>query len=284
MTTSNDPNKTSGIANRAVKSLSYPLNETLATACRMQFVAYSRDTPSANASEDVKALISLPIPYSMPDNANFAIPSLNLGRLGAIDTGPLMNATGMADLAKTALDKGMSAVQTEIDNFQAANKTSALRALALSPLAERVPLVSGDAIRHLAGLVENPHTTIMFEGVNLRSYTLTWRLSPRSEEESEIIRQIVETIKLRTHPEEIFARVALDYPDLVYVNFTGAPAKFLPKYHRSIVTNIMYNPTTGNGATFFKNGAPTEIELTLSFQEVRILTRNLLREDYGVSE
>lgn len=282
MTTSNDPNKTSGRVNGSIKSLSFPLNETLSTACRLQFVSYSRDEPSSSPSENATALISLPIPFSIPDNSNFAIPSFDLGKLGAVDSRPLVEAAGIGSFFTETLNTGKEIVMRDIENFATANKTSALRALAISPLADTVSLGNGNAVRHFAGIVENPHTTIMFEGVNLKSFTLTWRLSPRSQEESEILRDIIETIKLRAHPEEIFHRVALDYPDLVYVNFTGSPAKFLPVFHRSIITNIMVNPTTGNGASFYRNGAPTEIEMTISFQEVRIVTRNLLREDFGI--
>lgn len=284
MTTSNDPNKTSGRVQNAVISLSYPLNEVVSTSVRLRFVKYTRDEPSHGATLDTTAIITLPMPFSIPDNSSFAIPSLDLGRWGNINTGGLNNTSGAWNTITEAVDQGVGALTKEIQGMRTANKTSGLRALALSPMAGKIPTIDANGVRHFAGITENPHTTIAFEGVNLKSFTFSWRLSPRSNEEAEVVRRIVERIKIQTHPEEALRGIALDYPDLVYVDFTGTPQDYLPKFHRSIVTNIMFNPSTGTGPTFYKSGAPTESELTVSFQEVRIVTRNLLREDFGVTQ
>ena len=53
-----------------------------------------------------------------------------------------------------------------------------------------------------AGVIKNPHTTIVFNGVNLRAINLEWRMSARTQQETDIIKSIQDTIKLRAHPEE----------------------------------------------------------------------------------
>jgi hypothetical protein len=120
-----------------------------------------------------------------------------------------------------------------------------------------------------------------FEGVNLKSYTLVWRLSPRSQQESDQLKAIIDLIKMRTHPAEVLEGFALDYPDLIFVTFTGAAAEYLPIMHKAMVTNFQVNYGNGSGLSLFKSGAPTDIEIALTIQEINIITRTTLENDAG---
>lgn len=283
MTTSTDPNVTSGSANKSGASLSFPLNENLVHTTRLRFVKYSRFAPNSNASEDTTTLITLPLPLSIPDNYSIrSSGTYDQGVWGMIDLNNIEKAKSYASLAKEALDTGISSITDSITRMDQQFKSNALKALALSPV-----MLNGDARSNLqiaAGVVQNPHTTLLFDGVNLKTFTLTWRMSPRSEQESEALRKIINEIKIRSHPEESFEGYALDYPDLVYVTYAGDSTEYLPKHHKAMVTNIMVNYGGGNGLVFYRNGSPIEVEIAISFMEAKIITRNVLRDEDGLGE
>ena len=277
MIRSNNPEETRGRAAKPEETFNFPLTETLSRATRLRFVSYSRFAPSDTVSERTTALITLPLPISIPDNSSIkTTSSIDLWTYGNIDMQQLDQAYDMYSTKafKDILELGYSAATDSLKRMEDNFKVSGLKALAL------MPFFSDDTRRTLqlgAGVIQNPHTTLMFEGVNLRHINLTWRLSPRSQQESDAVENIINTVKMRSHPEESFEGFALDYPDLVYVEFTGDVAEYFPKFNKAFVNNIQVNTGSGNGMNFFKGGAPIEKEISISMTEVNIVTRNVLR-------
>ena len=117
-------------------------------------------------------------------------------------------------------------------------------------------------------MIKNPQTTIVFNGVNLRAINLEWRMSARTQQETDIIKSIQDTIKLRAHPEEAVSGYALNYPDLVYVEFVGKAKPYFPVYQKAFVTNINLTPDSSGGMSLYKSGAPTGYTLQLSCTEL----------------
>ncbi|PCJ96786.1 MAG: hypothetical protein COA52_00845 [Hyphomicrobiales bacterium] len=152
---------------------------------------------------------------------------------------------------------------------------SVARAVALNPLN-----FSDDRRTHgqvFGGVIKNPHTTAFFDGVQLRSYALTWKMSARSQNESDRINEILQTIRERILPEERYEGYALDFPDLVYVDFEGESKEYLPKYYKSFISDLTINTSSGDGMVFYKSGAPVTVEISCTFMETNIMTRNVLR-------
>ena len=90
--------------------------------------------------------------------------------------------------------------------------------------------------------------------------------------------EIIDTIKERIHPEEAVEGYALEYPDLVYVDFEGEAKEYLPKFYRSFISEVTVNNSSGEGMSFYKSGAPVTVELGIRFNETNIITRNVLRD------
>ena len=132
-------------------------------------------------------------------------------------------------------------------------------------------------LQSFAGIVQNPHTTLLFGGVNLRSFGLQWRLSPRSAEEARALVNIRNMIRMRTHSEESMNGFALDYPDLCFVEFTGKPKDHLPTYKKAFINDFNFSFGGSAGMQWYKDGAPTEVNISARFTEFSIVTRNTLR-------
>jgi len=281
MTTSTNPNATSGRLNNSQEVLTFPLNEDLPRYTRLRFIKYSRFSPNVDPTETTTAIINLPLPISFSDTTSMRMSSIDLGSFGAVDLSKLNQSLSGIDSMSAAVELGQSVISDQIKKVEENFKISTLRGLAL------MPIMSDDKRRLFqlgVGVVNNPHATMIFEGVNLKGYNLTWRLSPRSHSEAEALQNIINTLKMRSSPEETFEGFALDYPDLCYVEWAGDVANYFPKMHKAFVNEVMVNVGAGNGIAFYKSGAPTEQEISIRLTEVRLVTRNVLREDLGITE
>lgn len=278
MVTSSNPEQTSGSLRTPTKSLRYPLSDNISSGTRLRFVKYNRFNPMDTASEEETATISLPLPVNVPENYSILTTAHDLGVAGNVNNtnaDRLKNmSSGMDWSDLDAVTKlGISSTSNAIKNG-AFNATAALAGLGT--------MLGGDqkqrTIAAFTGIVQNPHTAVIFEGVSLRSINLEWRFSARSEDESHALREIYNTIKLQTHPEELVSGYALNYPDLLYVEFTGKARDYLPKFQKVMVSNISITPDSSGGIPLYKSGAPVSYTFQLTATETSILTRNTLQE------
>ncbi len=140
-----------------------------------------------------------------------------------------------------------------------------------------------------SGLVVNPFTSVTFEGVNVRSFEFAFKLVPSSRDESKIAHKIENAFRKYMYPKARGAG-ALEYPPTFRIEFMagGLPNKYMPRIIDTYLTTMSTNyNATGN--SFHTNdgvlGAPpTEIDISLTFQEVRAITRNdLYSDEFGLS-
>lgn len=129
------------------------------------------------------------------------------------------------------------------------------------------------AAQKFVGEVFNPHLTNIFKGVGLRQHQFSWRISPRSQDESFAIKGIIDKIRNNMLPQLSADRLRLSYPAEVFIQFHGDPYGIMPMF-RSVCTGLNVNHAAAGTPVFFaETGLPAEFELSLSFQEVEIVTR-----------
>lgn len=241
------------------KTLAYPLTDDLNIQLALRFVKYSRYQPADSPTESTTTIVYLPIPDSIPENISLRTDNQDLRWLGAlsldvVDVGTDLGKAPLTDLLKQGLS-----------NISAAS--AAKLAVELTALNENTNLQVN------TGKVLNPHTTTFFGGVNLRSFTLSWRFSPSSQAEAQALNNIYDEIEMRSHPEELAERLVLDYPDLVYVDFIGDSKGYFPKYRKAFISSIQRSFK----AELYPDNAPVEQEYSVTFNEVEVVTRNILR-------
>lgn len=233
-------------------------------------------------SEQVRASISLPIPQSIEDNLGLNIGSAQLGALGGI-AGDL--TSGQSANFKAAFDNAMQSAN-ELGKEIGAGDYSSLRALATNTQAAaryfgRAGLDSiapgiGQALEITSGQTINPHTTLNFDGVNLKEFNFVWQLSPKNEAESDLIRNIRDEIRYHILPEfqgftsgdSSLSRAFLSYPDIVLVDFIGLDVDHYFKFKPAMVKNLAMNYSS-QGNTIMKGGKPGFVTMTMSVQEIR---------------
>lgn len=144
--------------------------------------------------------------------------------------------------------------------------------------------------KSFAGAIVNPNTNTTFGGNGVRSFTFAYKFIPESQAEAQTIKQIIRRFKalsyaaLGNSDKENPASLILTYPPVWQIKFLTSGAggsfsenPFMPKLFDCYLTGVEtnYNPAAN---IFFKGGAPNEIDISVTYQETRALTRNDIDE------
>lgn len=132
-----------------------------------------------------------------------------------------------------------------------------------------------------AGLAANPKKEQAFKNVDFRTFTFEYQFAPRSETEALNVQNIIRAFKYHMHPEFTTSNAFLYiYPsefDIVY--YQGAEENLNIHRHTSCVLTEMNVNYTPNGVfTTFKNGMPTQINITLTFKELMLLSKETIEK------
>lgn len=127
--------------------------------------------------------------------------------------------------------------------------------------------------------VVNPRTNTAFSGNTLRTFEFSFKLIGSSKQEVESIRQIQKYFQEQVYAQELGGqKVMLKYPNqwkIQFMNPNGTELTHIPKIYTSYLTSCS-TQINSNGATFRKDMSPYEVDISLSFQETKVLTRNEL--------
>lgn len=123
-----------------------------------------------------------------------------------------------------------------------------------------------------AGVAVNNNVELLFTGVQLRDFTLTYRLTPRSKEEAEVIKKIIRTFKVTMTPSLSTSGLFLLAPcvyKLEYLSRNKDAHPYLNKFKACALKgfNVNYTPD-GNYMTYADGLSMTQYEIQFSFGEI----------------
>ena len=222
----------------------------------------------------LKTAIALHVPNQLSvrygagwsEEETFAMQALiNGGKEGAraMEEAGKALANGKTDEAKSAIVGGAKSISSIVANV----------ALSKGP--------NAGAMSAMTGLAPNPMKEQVFKGVDFRTFTMEYQFAPRSYEESNNVKNIIQAFKYHMHPEFKDANNFLYlYPsefDIEY--YHGGQENLNIHRHTSCVLtelNINYTPN-GNFSTFVE-GRPTQINVSMTFKELTVLTKELIAQ------
>lgn len=173
--------------------------------------------------------------------------------------------------------------------FQAADAilstsiASAAPAVGANMALNKTPIIAA-ALSAASGLAANPKKEQIFKGVDRRRFTFKYLFSPRNAAESSNVRNIIKAFKYHMHPEykdeNNFLYIYPSEFDITY--FQNAKENVNLHRHTScVLTDMTVNYTPGAGTfSTFPDGSPTQIEVTMTFLELAVLTKELIQELY----
>jgi len=201
---------------------------------------------------------------------------------------------GLAGLATKSIINTATAVDTEaqIDAFLKGVGGFALDA------AKKIGVGLGEgaglgnitgALSKVSGLAENPFVEVVFERVNPRKFTYSFNLQARTQKEVQDINKIITFFKFHMHPEMEndvsggrYFKVPSEFE--IHYAYNGQVNNYLNKISRCVLTGTSVDYGEGGFTTFRQfddqGAAPVSINMTLSFTEAEILTKDMIMEGY----
>lgn len=214
---------------------------------------------NVNSITDTETYVTLPLPENIKDVTQIAYSESPVvggaNALQAIGDGLFAGlAAKFARPANTAVGAGVVAA------------ASALGTPAFNELIART------------GITPNQMLTVLLQGPRYKEHTFSWKLYPRNQVESEIIRDIIKKLKLSSRPGTNTSRQYFTFPRLFNLSFTINEKQlteennlnnYLFAFKPAVLTGISVNYTPSGQPSLYKEvGAPDGVELTLNFKEV----------------
>ena len=126
------------------------------------------------------------------------------------------------------------------------------------------------------GYAFNPQEQQIFESIDFRKYEMTFTFTPISEKEANTVKEIIKTFRKHAAPTVVnkLSGFFFNPPSVFDVSFfyNGQPNYNLNAIRRSVIEDIQvdYAP---NGWAAFRNGAPVQTTMTISFLETELVDR-----------
>lgn len=131
------------------------------------------------------------------------------------------------------------------------------------------------------GLAANPKKEQVFKGVDFRTFQFDYQFFPRNEQEAKNVMNIIKEFKYHMHPEfkdsNNFLYIYPSEFDIMY--YQGSLENENIHRHTSCVLTEMSINYTPNGLfTTFDNGMSTQMNVTLNFRELALLTKDKVKD------
>ena len=210
-----------------------------------------------------------------PGSATFAntgsYTSFDMGALGGKVAAGIGGMASAGDISSSVIDgltQGGSEARTILGmKIIGDGLTSALSGGAVGSVSQIYQNVKGVAV--------NPNTAISFTNMALRTYAFEFKLIAESQFESELIRNIQTFFRDNMYPEQANEGFLLSYPATFKISFytqDGIENPYYPKIYECFLTNFQSVFNTSSHL-HHEGGAPVEVDMSLSFQETKILTK-----------
>lgn len=133
-----------------------------------------------------------------------------------------------------------------------------------------------DLISRRNGAVLNPNMELLFKSVNLRAFTYTFVMTPRTRQESQTVKAIIRTFKRRMSAKSSANSIDggsglfIAAPDVFQLDFKRGSKDhpFLHDHKICALTDMQVNYTGTGAYATYDDATPVQINITLNFNEL----------------
>lgn len=210
--------------------------------------------------------------------------NLNFVDSATYDTINMGTISSMADIAKAATSaEGGIGAKVKAGLAEAGSQTMSGGAMGAAILTARKLGAEGTAkvFEFSSKQTVNPRTNTAFSGNTLRTFQFDFKMIASNEQETRLIDRIQQTFRFNTYASEVGGKkVLLQYPPLWTITFLGPDMQeleFVPKIYTCYLTQCT-TVVNSQANVYRKDFSPHEIDVSLSFQESKVLTRNEMED------
>ena len=236
-----------------------------------------------------KGTVLLQIPSQVQDgnSVNYGESSMNTIVGAALQgTTSIMTEAGNALGGDGTLQEKLSAAGTSIsDSVQKALGAADItgnnaRSLITKQLAASVVNTFGgnvsvnQILARQEGQIFNPNMELLFNGVNLRNFRFSFKMTPRSQQEAEQCKLIIRTFKMNMAPKVTSGRggqsLFLNTPNVFQLRYKSGFRNhpFMHKFKQCFLTDISVNYTGEGVYATYENREPVSMIMDLTFKEL----------------
>jgi hypothetical protein len=180
---------------------------------------------------------------------------------------------GISDFITQFVSKGKDAgVASAKETLGALSDTDSKTLASIVAVKTAQAVTNTNVLSRAYGQVLNPNSELLFTGPSLRSFSFSFRLSPRSATEAKIVRSIIRHFKQAMSVQRSQSILLLRAPNTFGIEYltSGQNAHpYLNKFKECALTqcNVNYTPD-GQYMTYAGEPSMTSYELQLQFQEL----------------
>ena len=254
-------------ANRRVKDKQFGEDQFAGSSEQRATNLRTRKDPKAD-----EITMYLPPALVYPDGVQYN--PVALGPAGQAGLGALNNGASLLSAVGNAVTEGVES----IFGLVAGSLSEQAAQVAAARATQFVPREGVRAALQTATQTGvNPGTRIIFEQPQLRTFTFQFKLVATSAAEATQIEKIIKSFRKELYPETIDIGnglpIGYKFPNVYKIEFGFRGGKLrVPNILFSYLVNIQTS-INGTSGVFHYDGTPTEVDLTLIFQEYRALSR-----------
>ena len=228
-----------------------------------------------SARANIQDSVFLSLPDALIDAQGIRVSATELGLVGnavAIGTSALASG-GISALVDAARGVGMKELAGAAASYFVNEAASAV-----------APAVM-QGVEAGAGAKRNPFQALLFDGVDLRTFTFNWTFIPKSRAETNAINEIIRLFKYHSLPYykdfkagnvSAGGRTFLSYPSVCLPLITGVDTLVMKA---CMINRVDVDYAGGGELAFLEGGNAAALKLSVTMQEMQMWTR----EDYGGS-
>jgi len=239
------------------------------------------DTRLGKGTEESKDSVALFMPRGLKNTDTIDYSDVDFGLIKGIMEGNLASLIpGMAQKAAGLVDGLAQITNTELN--------------------------ASSAINAITGAVRNPRQEQLFNGVGFRTFDFAFNFFPKNSNESELVKKICDVFRFHAYPESVGANAFWRFPsefEIKFVNLTVPTASpwqqiqglfgigdddaeqiqenyWINRIGRCVLTSVNVEYFPNDAMSTFRNGAPTAVNLSLTFQEMHQMDRAAIKLGY----
>ena len=187
----------------------------------------------------------------------------------------------MADFAKQTMTGGVEGAKASLSNISATLKNNpGIKEAVSAQLTKN--LTGVNVLGREKGAVINSNIELLFSGPELRTFTFTFKLSPRDKTEAQNILKIIRTLKQGMSAKKAADFLFVKSPHTFFLGYyKGAELQpYMNKFKECALTSMSVQYAPDGPFATYTDGSMTSYGMSLTFQELEPVFDNDYGEDY----